>query len=86
MSIEAHYIQRINRVFLILETRSYAAAPANRTLTRRRELIQRIPNVHEFLYDRPRTVESIHRTSVASSIDENREFKDDEETPPDTSR
>ncbi|XP_022328128.2 uncharacterized protein LOC111127310 isoform X3 [Crassostrea virginica] len=71
---------------ILSETRSYAAAPANRTLTRRRELIQRIPNVHEFLYDRPRTVESIHRTSVASSIDENREFKEDEETPPDTSR
>ncbi|XP_061164129.1 uncharacterized protein LOC133173191 isoform X2 [Saccostrea echinata] len=70
---------------ILSETRSYAAPP-NRTLTRRRELIQRIPNVHEFLYDRPRTVESIHRTSAASSIDENRELKDDEETPPDTSR
>lgn len=42
--------------------------------------------MHEFLYERPRTVESIHRTSVASSLDENRELKDDEETPPDTSR
>uniref|UniRef100_K1Q2W1 Uncharacterized protein n=1 Tax=Magallana gigas TaxID=29159 RepID=K1Q2W1_MAGGI len=68
------------------ETRSHASPPNNRTLTRRRELIQRIPNVHEFLYERPRTVESIHRTSVASSLDENRELKDDEETPPDTSR
>lgn len=71
---------------ILSETRSYASPPNNRTLTRRRELIQRIPNVHEFLYERPRTVESIHRTSVASSLDENRELKDDEETPPDTSR
>ncbi|XP_056011493.1 uncharacterized protein LOC125679536 isoform X3 [Ostrea edulis] len=69
----------------ITENRS-PATPANRTLARRRELIQRIPNVHEYLYDRPRTVESIHRTSAASSIDENREFKDDEGSPPDTSR
>lgn len=71
---------------ILSETRSYTSPPNNRTLTRRRELIQRIPNVHEFLYERPRTVESIHRTSVASSLDENRELKDDEETPPDTSR
>ena len=48
--------------------------PPNKTLSRRREILERIPNVHEFLYDRPRTEESIHRTSIASSVDENREI------------
>ncbi|CAC5412594.1 unnamed protein product [Mytilus coruscus] len=47
--------------------------PANKTLARRREILERIPNVHEYLYDRPRTEESIHRTSRASSVDENRD-------------
>jgi len=58
--------------YFILETRTYGAPP-NRTLARRRELVQSIPNIHEYLYERPQTVESIHRTSEASSVDENRD-------------
>ncbi|XP_076090634.1 uncharacterized protein LOC143062752 isoform X2 [Mytilus galloprovincialis] len=54
--------------------------PANKTLARRREILERIPNVHEYLYDRPRTEESIHRTSRASSVDENRDHIIKEET------
>lgn len=57
---------------IVAETKSYGA-PANRTLARRREIIQQVPNVHEYLYERPHTVESIHRTSEASSVDENRD-------------
>ncbi|KAJ8321201.1 hypothetical protein KUTeg_001243 [Tegillarca granosa] len=57
---------------IVSDIRSYAASPS-RTLSRRRNLIQNIPNVHEYLYERPQTVESIHRTSAASSVDENRD-------------
>ncbi|XP_045188276.2 uncharacterized protein LOC123546141 isoform X3 [Mercenaria mercenaria] len=54
---------------IVSETRSYQPSPS-RTLQRRVNLINKIPNVHEYLYERPRTVESVHQTSVASSIDE----------------
>ncbi|XP_060065807.1 uncharacterized protein LOC132546127 [Ylistrum balloti] len=57
---------------IVAETKSYGAPP-NRTLARRREIVQQIPNIHEYLYERPHTVESIHRTSEASSVDENRD-------------
>ncbi|XP_060555277.1 uncharacterized protein LOC132716115 isoform X2 [Ruditapes philippinarum] len=55
---------------IVSETRSYQPSPS-RTLQRRVNLMNQIPNVHEYLYDRPRTVESVHQTSIASSIDEN---------------
>ncbi|XP_033763631.1 uncharacterized protein LOC117344863 isoform X3 [Pecten maximus] len=57
---------------IVAETKSYGAPP-NRTLARRREIVQQVPNIHEYLYERPHTVESIHRTSEASSVDENRD-------------
>ncbi|WAR30495.1 LOW QUALITY PROTEIN: hypothetical protein MAR_033037 [Mya arenaria] len=52
------------------QARSYQPSPS-RTLQRRLQLIGQIPNVHEYLYDRPGTIESVHQTSVASSIDDN---------------
>ncbi|XP_052790738.1 uncharacterized protein LOC128224758 isoform X2 [Mya arenaria] len=55
---------------IISEARSYQPSPS-RTLQRRLQLIGQIPNVHEYLYDRPGTIESVHQTSVASSIDDN---------------
>jgi len=61
--------QSSSSLFLIIpEAHAYQASPS-RTLQRRLQLIGSIPNVHEYLYDRPRTVESVHQTSVASSID-----------------
>ncbi|KAL4218620.1 hypothetical protein ACF0H5_021210 [Mactra antiquata] len=54
---------------IISEARSYQPSPS-RTLQRRLNLIDQIPNVHEYLYERPRTVESVHQTSIASSIDD----------------
>ncbi|XP_052221007.1 uncharacterized protein LOC127837733 isoform X2 [Dreissena polymorpha] len=55
---------------IVSEAHSYQASPS-RTLQRRIQLMTSIPNVHEYLYDRPRTVESVHQTSVATSIDDN---------------
>lgn len=58
---------------ILSETHSYQPSPS-RTLQRRLDLMNTIPNVHEYLYSaRPVTGESMHRTSMASlcSMDEN---------------
>ncbi|KAK3593726.1 hypothetical protein CHS0354_013623 [Potamilus streckersoni] len=55
---------------IVSDAHSYGPS-ASRTLQRRQQLLKQIPNVHEYLYDRPHTVESLHQTSIASSGDDN---------------
>ncbi|KAL3872141.1 hypothetical protein ACJMK2_040092 [Sinanodonta woodiana] len=54
---------------IVSDAHSYGPS-ASRTLQRRQQLLKQIPNVHQYLYDRPHTVESLHQTSIASSGDE----------------
>lgn len=54
--------------FNILESRKLGGS---RTLQRRRHIISMMS--HEFLYERPQTGESIHCTSIASDLTENRD-------------
>ncbi|XP_067661023.1 uncharacterized protein [Haliotis asinina] len=58
---------------IVADTHSYSASPS-KSLQRRKQIMSSM-NAGELkdLMDRPRTVESIHRTSVASSVDENRD-------------
>ncbi|XP_046547907.1 LOW QUALITY PROTEIN: uncharacterized protein LOC124257808 [Haliotis rubra] len=58
---------------IVADTHSYSASPS-KSLQRRKQIMSSM-NGGELkdLMDRPRTVESIHRTSVASSVDENRD-------------
>ncbi|KAL5012675.1 hypothetical protein ScPMuIL_011226 [Solemya velum] len=55
---------------VISQTKSYLPSP-NKTLQRRLQMMNSIPNINEYIYQRPRTVESIHRTSAASSLEDN---------------
>ena len=56
------------------ETKGYDASPS-RTLQRRRELLGSMMN-HDIdlsgIFERPQTVESMHHTSIASDLSENR--------------
>ncbi|XP_048245117.1 uncharacterized protein LOC124119811 isoform X1 [Haliotis rufescens] len=58
---------------IVADTHSYSASPS-KSLQRRKQIMSSM-NAGELkdLMDRPRTVESIHRTSVASSVDDNRD-------------
>ncbi|ELU02711.1 hypothetical protein CAPTEDRAFT_216273 [Capitella teleta] len=54
---------------VVSEARTYSASPS-RTFQRRRRILN---NMSQDVFERPQTTESIHQTSIASDLSENRE-------------